>query len=107
MKLAWRALLGILGALLLLQLAATAQEQPQLIESVKIVGNDYIPKEGILDELKDILPPGQPFTPERSRAAQQAVMAMGYFDDVEVTTEAGARGVVVVVRVVEKQRVQK
>jgi outer membrane protein assembly factor BamA len=106
MKLASRWLLGLGALTLLLQLPAVAQE-PQLIESAKVVGNDYIPKEGILDEVKDILQPGQPFTPERSRAAQQAVSAMGYFDDVQVTTEPGPRGVVVVIRVVEKQRVQK
>ncbi|MGE5531710.1 MAG: POTRA domain-containing protein, partial [Bacteroidota bacterium] len=82
-------------------------QEPQLIESTRVVGNDYIPKEGILDEVKDILQPGQPYTPERSRAAQQAVMAMGYFDDVQVTTEAGERGLIVVIRVVEKQRIQK
>lgn len=107
MKLTWPFLLGILAALLLLQLQAAAQEEPQLIESVKVVGNDYIPKEGILDEVKDILPPGQPFTPERSRAAQQAVSAMGYFEDVQITTGPGEHGVIVSITVVEKQRVQK
>ncbi len=106
MKLASRCVLGLCALTLLLQWPAAAQE-PQLIESAKVVGNDYIPKEGILDEVKDILQPGQPFTPERSRAAQQAVTAMGYFDDVQVTTEPGTRGLVVVIRVVEKQRVQK
>ena len=106
MKLASRLLLGLCVLVLWLQLPAMAQE-PQLIESVKVVGNDYIPKEGILDEVKDILQAGQQFTPERQRAAQQAVMGMGYFEDVQITTEAGTRGVIVVVRVVEKQRVQK
>jgi len=106
MKLARSPLPLILMGLLLMSPAAWAQE-PQLIESVRIVGNDYIPKEGIQDEIKDILQPGQPYTPDRSRAAQQAVLAMGYFEDVQITTEAGPRGVVVVVRVVEKQRVQK
>lgn len=102
-KIMW---LGILAGLLLAHCAAMAQE-PQLIESVRVVGNDYIPKEGILDEVKDVLQPGQPYTPERAQAAQQAVTAMGYFDDVQVNTESGQRGVIVVIRVVEKQRVEK
>ena len=34
-------------------------------------------------------------------------MAMGYFDDVQVTPEESPGGVTVVIRVVEKQRVQK
>ncbi|MHB8993746.1 MAG: BamA/OMP85 family outer membrane protein [Armatimonadota bacterium] len=99
-----------LWSVLLLSLLACGlghAQEPQLIENTRVVGNDYIPKEGILDEVKDILQPGQPYTPERSRAAQQAVMAMGYFDDVQVTTEAGERGLIIVIRVVEKQRIQK
>lgn len=106
MKPMLRLVVVILWMLVALAASAYAQE-PQLIEAVRVVGNDYIPREGILDEVKDILPPGQPYTPERSRAAHDAVMAMGYFDDVQVTTEAGERGVIVMVRVVEKQRIQK
>ncbi|MEN6642988.1 MAG: BamA/TamA family outer membrane protein [Armatimonadia bacterium] len=106
MKPMLRLVVVILWVLVALSASAYAQE-PQLIEAVRVVGNDYIPKEGILDEVKDILPAGQPYTPERSRAAHDAVMAMGYFDDAQVTTEAGERGVIVVIRVVEKQRIQK
>jgi len=82
-------------------------QEAQLIESTRVAGNDYIPKEGILDEVKDILQPGQAFTPERAAAAKQAIIAMGYFEDAQITTEPGQRGVVVVIRVVEKQRIQK
>jgi outer membrane protein insertion porin family len=96
----------VLLGLALLPLVAAAQE-PALIESVKVAGNDYIPQEGILDAVKDILQPGKPYTAEVARAAQAAVMGMGYFDDVQVTTEAGPRGVVAVIRVVEKSRIQK
>lgn len=105
MKLATRLLVFLLLGLLACSLVHA--QEPQLIEATRVAGNDYIPKEGILDEVKDILPAGQPYTPERQRAAQQAVMNMGYFDDVQVTTEAGERGLVVVIRVVEKQRIQK
>lgn len=105
MKLAAPLLALLLLGLLMCSLVHA--QEPQLIEATRVVGNDYIPKEGILDEVKDILPAGQPYTPERSRAAQTAVMNMGYFDDVQVTTEAGERGLVVVIRVVEKQRIQK
>lgn len=94
-------LLGLLGCGL-----CHAQE-PQLIEATRVVGNDYIPKEGILDEVKDILKPGEAYTPERQTAAQQAVMAMGYFEEVQVTSEPGERGLTVVIRVVEKERIQK
>lgn len=108
MKLTQKTMLGILMGLLAFQFHVVAQE-PQLIESVKVVGNDYIPREGILDEVKDILKPGTAYTPELQRAAQTAVTNMGYFepDGVEITTEPGQRGVVVVIHVVEKQRVQK
>lgn len=105
MKLAPRLLVVLLLGLLVCSLVHA--QEPQLIEATRVVGNDYIPKEGILDEVKDVLPAGQPYTPERATAAQQAVMNMGYFDDVQVTTEAGTRGLVVVIRVVEKQRIQK
>lgn len=97
--------------LLLVALAVAASQgwaqDDKLIEGTRVVGNDYIPKEGILDEVKDILKPGEPFTAQRAEAAKAALLAMGYFDDVQVTTEASANGVTVVLTVVEKQRIQR
>lgn len=108
MKPASRVVVVICLALLVIGSTCWGQAtEPQLIESTRVVGNDYIPKEGILDEVKGILQPGQPYTPEVGSKARDAVLAMGYFDDVQVTTEAGERGIVVVIRVVEKQRIQK
>lgn len=85
---------------------ALAQDA-KLIEGARVVGNDYIPQEGILDEVKDILKPGETFDEQRSKAAKDALMAMGYFDSVELSTEASPKGVTVVITVVEKQRVQR
>jgi outer membrane protein insertion porin family len=103
-------LLRFLAVAILIATAAVrvayAQEQ-KLIEAVKVVGNDSIPQEGILDEVKQILRPGDPYTPDKAKAAQTAVAAMGYFDDVQVTTEEKPTGITVTIRVVEKQRIQK
>jgi outer membrane protein insertion porin family len=87
--------------------ALWAQDEAQLIEAVEVQGNDYIPKEGILDEVKDILKPGEAFTDQRAKAARDALMAMDYFDDVQITTRASAQGVTVAITVVEKQRIQR
>lgn len=101
-----------LGALLVLTVTIAcsglwAQEAAPLIEAVEVQDNDYIPREGILDEVKDILKPGEAFTEQRAKAARDALMAMGYFDDVQITTQATAQGVNVIITVVEKQRVQR
>ena len=99
-------LIVLVGLWLILPTTIAGAQEARLIENVQVEGNDYIPREGILDEVKDILVVGQPFTTERQNAARQAVMRMGYFDDVQVTAEDTEKGVSVVITVVEKERVQ-
>jgi outer membrane protein insertion porin family len=106
MKLSLHTVFG-LGVLLCLGTCCAHAQEQRLIEAVKVAGNDYIPAEGIRDEVKDILRIGESFTAERAKATRDAIMAMGYFDDVQVTTESSAKGVTVVITVVEKQRIQK
>lgn len=103
--LAMAALLALLGTATVNVL--WAQDEAPLIEAVEVLDNDYIPREGILDEVKDILKPGEAFTDQRAKAARDALMAMGYFDDVQITTQATAQGVNVLITVVEKERVQR
>ena len=101
------------SAALLVAVAAVAQEQPApapkppLIASVHVEGNRAISADAIIDEVKNILAPGLPLTPERVRQAEQAIMRMGYFRKVRVGYEMTDKGAAVTIYVVERQRIEK
>ena len=92
---------GLLGAR-----PAAAQPAPLMV-AVQVEKNQYISRDAILDAVKDILKVGEAYTPQKRDAAQAAIMRMGYFADVEISTRAAAQGVTVVLTVVERQRITK
>ncbi len=108
-------LVSVAAAALLSQAAVCQQAQPgtsqpaqpPLVVSVRVEGNQAISADAILDEVKNILAPGMPLTPERVRQAEQAIMRMGYFRRVRVAYEMTEKGAAVTIYVVERQRIEK
>ncbi len=85
---------------------ASAQEQP-LIAEVAVEGNQYISADVILDEVKDILKIGEPYTEQSAEAARQVVADLGYFDTVAISYEQVGEDVKVTISVVERQRIEQ
>jgi len=84
----------------------SAQQQP-LIAEVAVEGNQYISADVILDEAKDILKIGEPYTEQKAEAARKAVADLGYFDTVAVSYEQVGEDVKVTISVVERQRIEQ
>jgi len=84
----------------------SAQEQP-LIAEVAVAGNQYISADVILNEVKDILKIGEPYTEQKAEAARQAVADLGYFDTVAISYEQVGEDVKVTISVVERQRIEQ
>ncbi len=84
----------------------SAQEQP-LIAEVTVVGNQYISADVILNEVKDILKIGEPYTAQKAEAARKAVADLGYFDTVAISYEQVGEDVKVNISVVERQRIEQ
>ncbi len=99
---------GILGLLLggIGAGACWAQDEP-LIAEIRVEGNDYISAEAIIEEVADVLKIGAPCTATAREAAQRTIMKLGYFDEVSVQREQLAKGVAVVITVVEKKRITR
>ncbi|MCK4323276.1 MAG: hypothetical protein KAW89_02005, partial [Armatimonadetes bacterium] len=83
-----------------------AQEQ-SLIAEVAVEGNQYISADVILDEVKDILKIGEPYTEQKAKAAREVVTDLGYFDTVAVSYEQVGEDVKVTISVVERQRIEQ
>ncbi len=100
--------LGVLGLLLgaIGAGAGWSQTEP-LIAEVRVEGNDYISAEAIVAEVADILKIGAPCTAKAMEAARLKIMKLGYFDKVLVKPEQLAKGVAVVITVVEKKRITR
>jgi outer membrane protein insertion porin family len=90
-----------------LALAPAAAQQGPLIVSVTVAGNQYISRDAVLYAVKDILKIGEVYSDQKATAAHDAVMRMGYFADAEVSTQAVAQGVTVLITVVERERLNK
>ncbi len=84
----------------------SAQQQP-LIAEIAAEGNQYISADVILDEVKDILKIGEPYTEQKAEAARKAVADLGYFDTVAVSYEQVGEDVKVTISVVERQRIEQ
>ncbi len=84
----------------------SAQEQP-LIAEVVVEGNQYVSADVILNEVKDILRIGEPYTAQKAEAARKAVADLGYFDTVAVSYEQVGENVKVTISVVERQRIEQ
>ena len=78
----------------------SAQLSQSGISDIKVEGNQHIELQAILGKLS--IKTGDPFSQEVIREQIQRMYAMGFFEEVEVSTESMADGVVVVFRVKEK-----
>ncbi len=91
---------------LLMTISSAGAQQP-LIADIVVRGNEWTPAEGILDEVKDILRIGEPYTPAKALAAREAIMKLGWYDTVALSYEQVREDVRVVIEVVEKQRIEQ
>lgn len=89
----------VLGALSF-ERPVLAQPSQSQIEAIKIEGNQHIEEQAILGKLS--FKPGDSFNQESIREQIQLIYGMGFFEEVEVSTEVRANGVLVVFRVKEK-----
>ncbi|PJA78134.1 MAG: hypothetical protein CO149_05665, partial [Nitrospirae bacterium CG_4_9_14_3_um_filter_51_5] len=94
-------LLGLLiSGTPLLKSSVLAQPAQSHIEAIEIEGNQHIEGQAIVGKLS--VKPGDSFTQESIREQIQLIYGMGFFEEVEVSTEARGNGVLVVFHVKEK-----
>ena len=90
----------VLGIILFERSVVLAQTSQSRIEAIKVEGNRHIEEQAILGKLS--FKPGDSFTQESTREQIQLIYDMGFFEDVEVSIDPRANGVLVVFRVKEK-----
>jgi outer membrane protein insertion porin family len=78
----------------------SAQLLQDRIDAIEVEGNQHIELQAILGNLS--IKPGDPFSQEQIREQIQRIHEMGFFEEVEVSTEVMAKGVLVVFQVKEK-----
>ncbi len=86
---------GVLSAL-----AAAAEQSGVKVTAIEVRGNKRIEVPAIVGRLT--LKPGDSYTPENVRGQIKILYEMGFFEDVQVETEAGASGVALAFLVREK-----
>src|SRR5262245_39229922 len=79
---------------------ARSQGQQVLIEDVQVRGNRRVPTDSIKYYLQT--KPGQALSEAAIRRDLKALYSLGYFDDIRVEEEAGARGPIIVFQVNER-----
>jgi outer membrane protein insertion porin family len=79
---------------------ARSQGQQVLIEDVQVRGNRRVPTDSIKYYLQT--KPGQALSETTIRRDLKALYSLGYFDDIRVEEEAGARGLIIVFQVNER-----
>ena len=97
-------ILRTFGAVLMVFLAFEsllwAQASENRIQRIEIEGNHHIERQAILGKLS--IQSGDLFSTEQVRQQIQKIYSMGFFEEVDVTTQLDANGVDVVFRVKEK-----
>jgi len=78
----------------------SAQLLQDRIDAIEVEGNQHIELQAILGNLS--IKPGDSFSQKQIREQIQRIYEMGFFEEVEVSTEARAKGVLVVFQVKEK-----
>jgi outer membrane protein insertion porin family len=92
--------LGALVGGLLPMLAIAAEQAGVKVTAIEIRGNKRIELPAIIGRLT--LKPGDPYTPENIRGQIKILYETGFFEDVQMETQSGAGGVVLVFLVREK-----
>ena len=97
-------ILRVFGSALIVFLAFEGLLWAQLpgnrIQHIKVEGNRHIETQAIVGQLS--LKIGDPFSKDRVRQQIQQIYSMGFFEEVDVSTDVATDGVVVVFRVKEK-----
>ena len=90
----------LVTGIIFLENPALAQSLQERIGAIEVEGNQHIEQQAILGKLA--IKPGDPFSHEVIREQIQKIYGMGFFEEVGVSTETKANGVLVVFRVKEK-----
>ena len=90
----------ILIVIFALESLAWAQNAENRIHRIEVKGNHHIESQAIVGKLS--IQSGDPFSEEQVRQQIQKIYDMGFFEDVDVSTQLVANGVVVAFRVKEK-----
>ena len=77
-----------------------AQSSGQPIQFIELDGNRHIERQAIIGKLS--IHVGDPFSREEVRDQIQKIYSMGFFEEVDVSTQLGTDGVIVAFRVSEK-----
>ncbi|MDH4193279.1 MAG: outer membrane protein assembly factor BamA [Nitrospirota bacterium] len=93
-------LIFLVTGALFLERSASAQSPEDRIYAIEVEGNRHIELQAILGKLS--IKAGDPLSQEAIREQIQRMYGMGFFKEVDVSTEAKANGVLVVFRVKEK-----
>ncbi len=90
---------------LALSAAAALAQQPQTIESIRVIGNRRIPKETILARL--FTHPGDTFDPISIERDFNSLWNTSYFDDVRIEREDSEKGIILNVFVRERPTIRE
>ncbi len=96
----WAAALSVFAVLPSFESGAQAQGTNHRIQAIEIEGNRHIDREAIIGKLK--IQPGDKFSQARVREEIQKIYSMGFFEKVDVSTQARGDEVVVLFLVKEK-----
>jgi outer membrane protein insertion porin family len=95
----------VLVLALALSAAAALAQQPQTIESIRVIGNRRIPKETILARL--FTHPGDTFDPISIERDFNSLWNTSYFDDVRIEREDSEKGIILNVFVRERPTIRE
>ena len=91
--------------LLALSAAAVLAQQPQTIESIRVIGNRRIPKETILARL--FSHPGDTYDPVSIERDFNSLWNTSYFDDVRIEREDSEKGIILNIFVRERPTIRE
>ena len=104
-----RAASRLARTMLLLALAFTAgtvlAQQPQTIDSIRVIGNRRIPKETVLARL--FSHPGDTYDPISTERDFNSLWNTGYFEDLRIEREDSEKGIILNVFVREKPTIRE
>ena len=77
------------------------------IVAIEVVGDQGIPRETVLETVKDILVVGQPWTPEAAKKASGALLAFRQIYSVDISAQEADQGVKVVIKLDLRPKITK
>ncbi len=95
----------VLVIALALSAAAALAQQPQTIESIRVIGNRRIPKETVLARLFTHV--GDPYDPVSIERDFNSLWNTSYFDDVRIEREDSEKGIILNVFVRERPTIRE